>query len=424
MDELRTLHAEAVAEGDFGIARRCRLLIGCSASDAGENEVAVRELARLVDDGHVAPGAEPEVYLCLGRSLAALGRADESVALFESCLDELRDEPAENAVVFVRFSTYLSYALADAGELRRAKNVLSSALPVADGVDDTMTRVRFYYSRARLAWAASDWEQGRTFAQRAIALLEATDDTPDLLRMHLLVADIGLLVGDVDAAADALGDAKRLVGSDADTQDLGACRRVEAFVAARRGDGDAATRLAGEAIEALAQDAPARGRAYWALAEGLVALGEHEEALQAYPRGVRADVDREAVHPAAPALLGVDAQGSRPARRGGGDRARGARSGRARSRRPVVLPVVNLHRRGPSRNGAPRTILRAEHKCRRPARAGRAPKEEPCSSHETTKARRPPRSSSATPATRSRSVCGGSGRSAASPSASWRPAAA
>ncbi len=230
----------------------------------------------------MSPGAEPEVYLCLGRSLAALGRAEESVALFESCLDDLGGDAAVNAVVFVRFSTYLSYALADAGDLRRAKNVLASALPVADGVEDTMTRVRFYYSRARLAWAASDWEQGRAYAQRAIALLEATEDTPDLLRMHLLVADIGLLVGDVDAAADALGDAKRLVGSDADAQDLGACRRVEAFVAARRGDGDAATRLAGEAIEALEQDAPARGRAYWALAEGLVALGEHEEALQAF----------------------------------------------------------------------------------------------------------------------------------------------
>jgi len=282
VDELRALHAEAVADGDFGVARRCRILIGCSASERGEHVTAERELSRLVADGQVSPLAEAEVYLCLGRSLAALGRADESVALFEACLASVQPSNRGDSVAFVRFSTYLSYALADSGELRRAKEVLKSALAVADGVDDTMTRVRVYLSRARLAWTECDWDHGRAYAARAIALLEATEDAQDLLRMHLLVADIGLLVGELDAAEASLEKAKCLGDASVDAQDMATSRRIEAFVAARRGDGDAATTLASEAIELLAEDEPARGRAYWALAEGLVARGEHDEALLAF----------------------------------------------------------------------------------------------------------------------------------------------
>lgn len=100
--------------------------------------------------------------------------------------------------------------------------------------------------------------------------------------MHLLVADIGLLVGELDAAEASLEKAKCLGDASVDAQDMATSRRIEAFVAARRGDGDAATTLASEAIELLAEDEPARGRAYWALAEGLVARGEHDEALLAF----------------------------------------------------------------------------------------------------------------------------------------------
>src|SRR3989442_706761 len=38
---LRILHAGAVEAGDFSVARRSRMLIGCSASDRGEHVVAV-----------------------------------------------------------------------------------------------------------------------------------------------------------------------------------------------------------------------------------------------------------------------------------------------------------------------------------------------------------------------------------------------
>jgi tetratricopeptide (TPR) repeat protein len=281
---LRLLHADAVAAGDFGVTRRCRMLIGCSASDRGEHAIAVHELERLVRRGVVSPLGEPDVYLSLGRSLSALGRADEAADVFESCLAELEAKAPEDDAAFVRFSTYLSYALADAGELRRARKVLQLAMARADCVDDTASRVRLFYSRARLAWTECDWERGRSYAQRAIALLEASEDVQDLIRMHLLRADIAVLTGDIGEAETSVREAEKHVGPGTDVQDVAVLRCQEALIAARRRRTQEAISLAGEAIELLADDPTTQGRAYWALAEALAADDRADEALEMFRR--------------------------------------------------------------------------------------------------------------------------------------------
>ncbi len=284
IEALRALHAEAVEAGDFGIARRSRMLIGCSASDRGEHAVAVNVLERLVDRGIVSPLREPDVYLSLGRSLAALGRADDAVGLFESCLTELETKAPEDNVAFVRFSTYLSYALADADELRRARQILEAAMARTDGLDDTPSRVRLFYSRARLAWAECDWEQGRAYAERAIALLEASEDVHDLIRMHLLRADIAVLTGEIDEAEMSVREAEARMGPETDVQDMASLYCQRALIATRRGNADEAIPLAREAIDLLANDPAAQGRAYWALAEALAADGCANEALEMFRR--------------------------------------------------------------------------------------------------------------------------------------------
>jgi tetratricopeptide (TPR) repeat protein len=284
VDALRVLHADAVEAGDFAVARRSRMLIGCSAADRGDHVVAVEELGRLVERGLVSPRGEPDVYLSLGRSLAALGRADDAVALFESCLDELRRKAPQDVAAFVRFSTYLSYALADAGEPRRAQQVLQEASARANDLDDPTTRVRLFYSRARLAWAECDWEQGRACAERAIALLENSEDVQDLIRMHLLRADIGVLTGDLDEAEAAVAKAEAHIRPETDAQDVASLRCQQALIAARRGQPEQAIPLANEAIDLLADDPAAQGRAYWALAEGLMADDRGDEALTLFRR--------------------------------------------------------------------------------------------------------------------------------------------
>lgn len=282
--ELRTLHADAVESGDFGIARRSRMLIGCSASDRGEHAVAVRELRQLVGRGMVSPLGQPDVYLSLGRSLTALGRADEAVELFESCLAELAAKAPADDATFVRFSTYLSYALADAGELRRAGKVLRAATARAEDLDDPASRVRVFYSRARLAWAECDWEQGRAYAERAIALLETSEDVQDLIRMHLLKADIAVLTGDLAEAEGSVREAEQRVGPETDSQDVASLRSQQALIAAQQGRSQEAMSLAQEAIEMLASDPATQGRGYWALAEALAADGRSDEALAMFGR--------------------------------------------------------------------------------------------------------------------------------------------
>lgn len=282
IEALRELHADAVVNGDFGVVRRCRLLIGCSASDRGEHATAVRELERVVNQGWVTPLGEPDVYLSLGRSLAAVGRADDAVALFEKCLESIQQQAPQDQVAFVRFSTYLSYALVDAGEIRRAKKVLWTAISRAEGLDDTSSLVRLYYSRARLAWAECDWEHGRAYAERAIVLLQASEDRQDLVRLYLLRADMSLVTGEIDDAEESVREAERLLALGADVQDVGSLRYQQAFIAAAQGRSDEAIALAHDAIELLAQDPAVLGRAYWALAEAFVAAGRYEEALDAY----------------------------------------------------------------------------------------------------------------------------------------------
>jgi tetratricopeptide (TPR) repeat protein len=281
---LRMLHAEAVEVGDFSVARRCRMLIGCSASDRGEHGLAVQELERLVGRGATSPLAEPDVYLSLGRSLAALGRADEAVELFEACLAELEAKAPTDDAAFVRFSTYLSYALADADDLRGARRALQGAVARAEGLDDIASRVRLFYSRARLAWTECDWERGRAYAQRAIALVGASEDVQDLIRMHLLSADIAVLTGAFEDAEESVRQAERHVGPGTDAQDLAVLRCQQALIAARRRRAEDAIALAHEALDLLVDDPATRGRAYWALAEALAADDRGDDALDMFRR--------------------------------------------------------------------------------------------------------------------------------------------
>ncbi len=282
LERLRKLHAWAVEAGDFRVAHRTRMLIGCSASDRGEHTVAVRELQQLVEKGLVSPLRNPDVYLSLGRSLTALGKTDESVALFRSCLDELETKAPMDHTAFVRYSTYLSYALVDAGRVKSAYKALEAALPRANEIGDATSRIHLYYSRARLAWAECDWEQGRAYAERAIALLEASEDVQDLIRMHLVKADIAVLAGDIAEAEISVRDAERHVNPGTDSQDVALLQCQKALVAARQGRSREAVSLAREAIDQLRGDSPERGRGYWALAEALAADGRVDEAVAAF----------------------------------------------------------------------------------------------------------------------------------------------
>jgi transcriptional regulator with XRE-family HTH domain len=79
------------------------------------------------------------------------------------------NEPLDAAAV-VRFTTYLSYALSDLGDLEGARTALASALSHAATAGDPYTRIRLYWSNARLASRSGDNEMARLSINRAIAL--------------------------------------------------------------------------------------------------------------------------------------------------------------------------------------------------------------------------------------------------------------
>src|SRR5439155_2608591 len=99
----------------------------------------------------LSPAQRPDVYETLGRCYAALGDASRAVDLFATCLQTVKREAPDDTASHVRFGTYLSYALADVGELGKARSVLDEALADSDEMIDSYTRVRLYWSLARLS---------------------------------------------------------------------------------------------------------------------------------------------------------------------------------------------------------------------------------------------------------------------------------
>jgi tetratricopeptide (TPR) repeat protein len=285
-ETLRSVLEEATGAGDAAAETRARLGLGLIASHRGDHEEAVALLEPAVASPWVTTLAWGTAYGTLGHSLAACGRTDDALALLRSCLDDLlAQRPVHHAAV-VRFATYLSYAYQDVGLLDQAREAVEVALQHGRAVSDPYTKVRVYWSTARLAAHAGDYQLAGASARRAIALLETTEDTVQLARAHLLGAEIALWDGDLAQAADHLDAAERTLPDGVALEDVAALRIQKAFLAARSDDAAAAIDFANSAIRELGdrEDPVIRGRAYWALGEAYGAAGATSSAREAFGR--------------------------------------------------------------------------------------------------------------------------------------------
>jgi tetratricopeptide (TPR) repeat protein len=282
--ELRQLLEESIRAGDTLSTSRAHNALGLAAFQAGRMQEAIEHLEASLDLLTPSPAARPDLYATLGQAYALIGRPERSVELFRHCLAELeRQEPPDNAT-YVRFSTYLSYALSDLGDLPGAQSAVRQALAHAGGETDPYTRVRLYWSLARLAEFEGRGVTALAYMRRAIALLEATDDTLHLARAHQFSARILLLPGgDLRRAGEELQRAEEFFGSQIAVSDLAGFRTDQAWLAAQLGAGDEALDLAREALDLLGDGDPAeRGRAWRATAEAYVALGRIDDADAAF----------------------------------------------------------------------------------------------------------------------------------------------
>jgi transcriptional regulator with XRE-family HTH domain len=282
-DDLRALLAEAEAAGDAPTAGRTRVVLGFAAARAGDDATAVALLQDAVDDGRASVVERPDVYSQLGRSLAATGRERQAVELFENCLHQVTEHEPENVAAQIRFATYLSYALTDLGETRRAESVLGDALARAGDIADPFTRVRLYWSLGRLAANEGRYAESLMHTRKALALLEATEDTMHLGRAHITVAWVMNSSGRADEATGHLDIADRLLGPNPDASDKLSLAVERARNAVGLGRFDDAIRSGNDALAIAGEAYPTeRGCALYALAQAHEALDSMTEAEASY----------------------------------------------------------------------------------------------------------------------------------------------
>jgi len=272
--ELRELLAESLEALDEAGALRAQVALGLAVAGRSDHAQAVQLLEAVVAHQGMSPLEQPDVYAALGHAYSELGRRGDAIKLFENCLASLDDSDPRAEAAYVRFATFLSYALADAGDLGAAQSVVNEAVDRAGAVDDAYTRVRLYWSRARLASMAGESTNALSNIRSAITLLKETEDTLHLGLAYLLQGEFLLEENRLDEADAVLTLASRLVGQ-ADAQHRGGLLAERAKVAARRGDAKTALALAEQAIEVVGSGTPSEeGRAHWSLAEALAAAGD------------------------------------------------------------------------------------------------------------------------------------------------------
>jgi tetratricopeptide (TPR) repeat protein/DNA-binding transcriptional regulator YiaG len=302
---VRGVLEEALAAGDKTAATRARITLGLAATQSGDDARAVELLEEALTSELVSPRERPDVYATLGRAYAALGTPARAVELFEGSLAEVTEQAPDDVSAQVRFASYLSSALSDMGELERAQEVMSDALARAEDFGDPYTRVRLYWSLARLSEYEGKYVAALDYVRRAIALLEATEDSLHLARAHLLSAWIMGSQGNAEGSGRHLELAERLLGPNPEPIDLAQLRIEQAKRDALLGNGDTAVTRAGEALDLLGDSHDLeRGSAAWALAEGLALQGDVDKAGKEFDRAVTLLSDNRRLREAAQAARG------------------------------------------------------------------------------------------------------------------------
>lgn len=279
------LLAEARTTGDRAIETRARAGIGMAALQRGDHGGAIAALEEPIRAGALSPLTDGELYAVLARAYTSAGRKHDAIELLEQAV--LAAEEAGDLIIYLRFASFLSYALSDAGEIDRAREAVEEAVERGRAVDDPYMRVRLYWSQARLAATAGASRQALRALRQAIALLELTEDTRQLGRAHLLAAEILNVDGRHEQAAPHLARAERLLAATPEAEDRYWLKVEQARQAAAAGEPDHALTLAAEALELIGDTDPAeRGSAFAIIAAAHAARGDTTAALQSYAQAV------------------------------------------------------------------------------------------------------------------------------------------
>ena len=126
--DLRGLVEESIQAGDLAAAARGETTLGLVAFGEGDVPATIELLERALTRTDPSPSAQPDLYATLGRAYSMHGEPDKAVALFRGCLERLAAEEPDNTVAYIRFATYLSYALSDQNDIPGAQAAVRDAL--------------------------------------------------------------------------------------------------------------------------------------------------------------------------------------------------------------------------------------------------------------------------------------------------------
>jgi len=285
--QLAAILEESLAAGDRGIAARVRLSLALVADERGDHVSAVEHFEEACALERPSAIDHVGVLVTIGRAYGALGAVEREIALYEECIDEVAHLGGEATSTMTRYRIRLSYALSDAGEFKRAEQVLREALKSDPARQDRYMRIRVFWSLARLAEMEGRSRAALRYARRAIALLEQTEDDLQRARAYLLAAWIMNSAGDANGASSQLERAEYILGDGAPADDLAILKVEKARTAALLGSGDDAVGLAEEAIAIVGdQHGATLGTAYWALAAGRALQGDIDAASDAFARSL------------------------------------------------------------------------------------------------------------------------------------------
>jgi len=281
----RAVLADAQAAPDEVAERRAEVGLGLALEQLGRYDEAIEHLERARASNAVTVTSRPDVYASLGRAYSSRGSYADAVILFERCLAELRVTKTVDRPLELRFTSYLSCALSDAGQLREARDVLLEAMGLEEQYDPD-SRAQLLWSHARVASMAGDAAAALDSMRAAIALLQTSEDTHELAVAYLLCSQILVLDGRAKDARPYLDRAERLLELRPDSLNLGALRTQQAFVEVAEGRPDQAAEHAQQALELLAEHELAQGATWYALGQALAAKHDADGAERAFERAV------------------------------------------------------------------------------------------------------------------------------------------
>jgi tetratricopeptide (TPR) repeat protein len=265
---------------------------------AGEPREAITRIERALGLWGESPADRPSLAETLGRSKAMLGRVDEAIEIFESCLAAA--ESRQDTIEQLRAAVLLANALVDHSEFERAGEILAEKVASAETARDPILRARLYWSQSRLYGMQNDSQRAVRYARRALEIVELAEDDLYTARAHELLAHMELDRNRPEEALRLLRKAWPLLEKRANTIDKAGFRLEEARALAQLDRREEAAALAME-VSGLLSDAKPRqaGRSYTLLGEIYASIGDPERARELYELAIEVlepTPDRYLVH--------------------------------------------------------------------------------------------------------------------------------